>query len=167
MSFLKRLSSGPAAERAFNHALDIYQGLRQYPVQSWPYHNALIEICSYCQQAIGANDRHGDAHVLLANTFLLIHIDTFPNTSNSLPIKLATAVIQHWADEPMRQRPWTKNVDNGWSVYGMVSSGLQEAEPSSVSDLEMEMRQLKGDLYLESISDQSLSIIRELISDTH
>ncbi len=124
---------------------------------------ALIEICAYCQEAIAANDRHGDAHVMLSNTYLLLHIDLFPLTSSSLPIKLAAAVIQHWSEEPMRQRPWTKNVDNGWSVHKMVSSGLADAEPSGIGNIEGEMRNMKGKLYLEAVSSQALSVIREMV----
>ena len=162
MSFFKRLASGPSAERAYNRALDIYQTLRQYPVQSREYHFALIEICSQCQQAIAGNDRHGDAHVMLSNTYLLLHVDLFPLTSNSLPIKLAAAVIQHWSEEPMRQRPWTKNVDNGWSVHNMVSSSVAEAESMARHDIEYEMTNLKRELYSEALSSQALSVIREI-----
>ena len=165
MGFFKRLASGPSAERAYNRALDIYQTLRQHPVQSRQYHLALIEICSQCQEAIAGNDRHGDAHILLSNSYLLLHVDMFPLTSSALPIKLAAAVIQHWSDEPMRQRPWTKNVDNGRSVYQMVSSGLGDAEPSGARDSVPAMRRLKDGLYSEAISSQSLFALRDLVLD--
>lgn len=157
------MALGPSAERAFNRARDINQQLRQYPVQSRQYHQAILDICSNCQEAIKANDRHGDAHVLLSNAHLLLHIDVFPVTSSALPIKLAAAIIQHWHDQPMRQRPWTKNVDNGWSIYHMVSTVLSDAEPSAVGNPELLMRRLKGELYREAISSDSLMVVRDLL----
>ncbi len=164
MGLFKRLSSRPRAERAFNQALDIFQTLCQYPIHSIQYHHALINAASYCQEAISMNNRHGDAYVLLSNVYVLIHIDIFSLSSNTFPLKLGAAVIQHWADEPMRQRPWTKNVDNGWRIYEIASTALKELNPE-ITNVENEMRTLKNRLHREAISEDSLSIIQEIMRD--
>jgi hypothetical protein len=45
-------------------------------------------------------------------------------------MKLAAAVIQHWSDEPMKQYPWTKNRENGQTIYSQVSEALSATHPN-------------------------------------
>jgi hypothetical protein len=156
MGFIKRLFSAPGANRAYNDALDIYQSLRQYPVFSSQYRQALLKIVSILQEDITRNERHGDSHVLLANTFYLIHIDINPEPTISLPLKLAASVIQHWHDEPMRQYPWTKNIDNGRKIYDMVSSAIVLANPNLKYRIEQEMRKLEFQLYPTALKVRTL-----------
>lgn len=151
MGIIKRLFSAPGANRAYNDALDIYRSLRQYPVFSPQYRQALLKIASLLQEGIKMNERHGDAHVLLANTFYLLHIDINPEPTISLPLKLAASVIQHWNDEPMRQYPWTKNIDNGQKIYDMVSSAIVLANPNLKYHIEQEMKKLKLRLYTTAL----------------
>lgn len=142
MGLFQRLRSGPKAERAFNAALDIYQSFRQLPEHSPGYRHELSRVVSLCQEAIALNDRHGDAHVLLANTYYLMYVDGFPNTGDPLPLQLAASVIQHWADEPMRQYPWTKNRDNGDSIHAMVARAFSVATSSDIEQSTAAMRSL-------------------------
>jgi hypothetical protein len=162
MGLFKRLSSSKKAEIFFNYALEIYQTLRAYPVRTLEYHEALLDIISSCQQAISVNDRHGDAHVLLANTFFLLHIDVFPGTSLSYPLIYAASIIQHWSDEPMRQYPWTKNIDNGRRIYDMVSNGLTMTDSIQKYRYEEAMRQYQEEFYKIALSKLFLE---DLIKD--
>jgi len=130
MGFFDRIKATPKAEQHFNHAMDIYRQLRRYPEHSNQYRQQLTDIASSCRLAIQLNDRHGDAHVLLANTYWLMFIDGYPRAGDLLPLTLAAAVIQHWADTPMRQYPWTKNVDNGKTIYSQVSTAVRSHLPA-------------------------------------
>jgi len=149
MGFFQRVKQGPKAEKAYEGALGVYRQLRRYPVFSPEYRQQLAQIVRLCQQAIALNDRHGDAHILLANTYLLMHHDDYSPFGSTPPLHLAAAVIQHWADEPMRQYPWTKNVDNGTTMHGQISSALSADGTSSVP---AEMGRLKRSLYTTAVS---------------
>ena len=154
MGFFQRLKSDPQAEKHFKHALEVYGQLRRYPERSLQYRRQLVAISSSCRLAIQLNDRHGDAHVLLANSYLLMFIDGFPEVGDPLPLKLAAAVIQHWADEPMRQYPWTKNAENGHTIHAQVEDAVRtflptQRDPSS-------LQQLKAQYYADAISRDML-----------
>jgi hypothetical protein len=152
MGLFQRLRSAPKAERAFNDALDINRSLQRYPERSPQYRQQLRQIVSLCQEAIALNERHGDGHVLLANAYFLMYIDGFPDTGNPLPLHLASAVIQHWADEPMRQYPWTKNTENGNTIHSMVADALLASRTGLTQDHQHEMRRLKAASYIAAIS---------------
>lgn len=152
-----RKSFSSKADRAFNDALKIFRLLNQYPVHSSQYRKALINIMSLSQAAIANNNKHGDSHVLLANTFFLLHIDLFSEKTISFPLKLAASVIQHWNDEPMRQYPWTKNVDNGKKIYDMVSNASVIADPNFKILFNQEMKKLKHEFYDKALNIRTLS----------
>jgi len=149
MGFFQRVKQGPKAEKAYEGALGVYRQLRRHPVFSPEYRQQLVQIVQLCQQVIALNDRHGDAHILLANTYLLMHHDGYSPSGSAPPLHLAAAVIQHWVDEPMRQYPWTKNVDNGTTMYSQISSALAAAGTPST---QAEMARLKRSLYTTALS---------------
>lgn len=155
MGLFQRLKSGPKAEKAFNDALGIYQSFRQFPEHSVRYRHELSRVVSLCQEAIALNERHGDAHVLLANTYYLMYVDGFPAPGDPLPLQLAASVIQHWADEPMRQYPWTKNRDNGESIHATVARALSAPSSSHTERGTSGMRSLVQTHYTTAISRTS------------
>ena len=161
MGFIKKIKSTKKSGGEYNKALDLYRKLRQYPVKSSNYRNELLRIISLCQKAIENNDRNGDAHVLLSNTYFLMHIDLFSETTISLPLKLAASVIQQWNDEPMRQYPWTKNTGNGRKIYDMVSNALILNDSKLKYRIEQEMRQLKLQLFDEALTIKTLGELTE------
>jgi hypothetical protein len=152
MGFLTRLLTGSKDQKAFNDALDVYGKLRQFDVQSAPYRRALLQVLRHCQTAIALNNRNGDAHVLLANTFLLFYVDMNIFAKDEEPLQLAAAVIQHWADEPMRQYPWTKNTDNGREIHRQVATALVDEHPEMERRLDQEMRTLASSLYSSALT---------------
>jgi len=147
------------ADTAFNDSLKIFRKLNQYPVHSSQYRKALIKIVSLSQAAITYNKNHGDSHVLLANTFFLLHVDLFSETVISFPLKLAASVIQHWHDEPIRQYPWTKNSDNGKKIYDMVSIAIIIADPNLKYKINQEMKKLKIECYEKALKIKTLAEI--------
>lgn len=158
MGFLKKLFSPSSAGKDFNYALILYGRLRQYPIGSSSYHQALMEIIGILQDVLAKNNRDGDAHVLLANTYQLLHVDVFLDSDLSYPRKLAAALIQHWIDEPMRQYPWTKNIDNGYQIYDQVSGAKVFDDRFPVYRIgKKEMVQLKQQYYRDALQHKTLS----------
>lgn len=157
MNFFKRLTSARESNNAFNDALTIYQSLRQYPVFSSQYREALLKVASLSQEAIKKSERNGDAHVLLANTYHLLYIDM---DTTIIPLEFAASVIRHWFDEPMKQHPWTKNVDNGLYIYNIISDGIQTNQPDLNSSVEKEMIRLKAQYYSIAITDKGILYLR-------
>jgi len=151
MGFFQRLKSNPKAEKEFNQALDIYRQLRRHPERSMEYRAQLREIASKLRKAIALNERHGDAHVMLANAYFLMFLDGFPRVGELLPLRLAAAVIQHWADEPMRQYPWTKNRDTGQTMYSQVASAVQTLLPSPGDGSQHPMQACKAAFYDDAV----------------
>lgn len=152
MGFFQRLKSNPKAEGEFNEALAIYRQLRKYPEHSPQYREQLKHIASSSRNAIALNDRHGDAHVMLANTYFLMFLDGFPEAGDLLPLKLAAAVIQHWADEPMRQHPWTKNTETGHTMYSQVTDAVRDSLPNERGRGQGPMEALKATYYMDAVS---------------
>jgi zinc-ribbon domain len=152
MGFFQRLKSNPKAEREFNQALAVYKQLRRYPEHSPQYREQLKHIASSSRNAIALNDRHGDAHVMLANTYFLMFLDGFPQAGDLLPLKYAVAVIQHWAGEPMRQQPWTKNTETGQTMYSQVADAVRTFLPSEASRGQTAMETLKATYYMAAVS---------------
>jgi hypothetical protein len=151
MSFFQRLKSNPKAEKDFNQALDVYNHLRRYPVHSFQYRQQLKQIAISCRSAISLNDRHGDAQVLLANTYLLMFIESVPQVGDCLSLKLAAAVIQHWADEPLRQYPWTKFVENGQKIHSQVADTIRTFLSDQGHSVQSLMEGLKATYYADAI----------------
>jgi hypothetical protein len=152
MGFFQRLKTVPQAEREFNQALEVYRQLRAYPERSLQYRQQLRQVAASCRSAIALSERHGDAHVLLANMYFLMFIDGFPSAGDPLPLKLAAAVIQHWSDEPMRQYPWTKNRETAQTLYSQVTEARRASLPHGAP-----MEELKATYYIDAVSRDMFS----------
>jgi hypothetical protein len=141
----------PEAERAFSQALDAHARLRGLDVQAIGYLEALSTVVGLCQDAISLSRQHGDAHVLLAHAFYLLHLAIYPVTSNALPLQLAAATIQHWCDQPVGEPPWTKDVDRGCRIYELIARAISEIRPDCADCEEREMRRLEPELYTRAL----------------
>ncbi len=151
MNILERSGSVSEAERLFGQALDFYGRARELDVRSTDYLDALHGVIVSCQKAIAVESQHGDAHVLLANAFYLLHLRTHSTSGNELPLKLAAATIQHWSDQRVGQPPLTLNVDKGCRNYEMIASALSELRPDCAGCEESEMRYLAAELYPQAL----------------
>jgi hypothetical protein len=144
----QRVSEGA---RAFNQAVDVYKRLRGADIRTAEYLEDLSRVISSCQKAISLDCRNGDAHVLLANAFYLLHVAIYPMTRNEFPLRLAAATIQHWCDQPAGQPPWTRDVDTGCRTYEVIARTLSGILPECADCEEREMRCLEAELYPQAL----------------
>ncbi len=152
MNTLERSDTSAAVERAFGQALEAYGRLRELDVESPEYVDALVAMIGSGQETISLDAQHGDAHVLLAHAFYLLHLQLHPLEVNERPLRLAAATIRHWSDQPMRHPPLTMNVDKGCRVYEMIAGALSEMQPDCAEREEMEMRYLETELYPQALT---------------
>lgn len=154
MGLFDRFTAHRDADRAFAAALVIFEDLRSFPVYSEKYRSQLFNIVRILQNGIKSNNHHGDSHVMLSNTFLLIHNDFFPEiTIYSKPLVYSAAIIQHWSDEPMRQYPWTKNIQVGMRVFSQVSEIIEISDYAPEIVTSRDMQTLKQLYYRNAIID--------------
>ncbi len=66
---------GTPKNSPFNQATEYFQNLRYYESGSPQYVSTILEIIRLCQMAIQGNKNDGDAHVLLANVYVLAALD--------------------------------------------------------------------------------------------
>ncbi len=151
MGIIRGAPRVPEAERAFAQALDAYERLRECALEPAGYLAALTGIIGRCQETIGFDRQYGDAYVLLANAFYLLHLATYPATANTLPLRLAAATVQHWCDQPVGQLPWTEGVDRGCRIYELIAQALIEILPDCADCEEREMRYLEAELFRQAL----------------
>ena len=63
---------------AFGQALDIKRQLGEFGAESTGYIEALHAIVRLCQDVLAENECHGDAQVVLADAFYLLHLKIHP-----------------------------------------------------------------------------------------
>ncbi len=151
MGIVRGAPRAPEAECAFAQALEAYKRLREYALEPAGYLATLSGIIGRCQEAIGSDYQYGDAYVLLANAFYLLHLATYPTTANALPLRLAAATIQHWCDQPIGQLPWTQDLDKGCRIYEIIAQALIEILPDCADCEEREMRYLEAELFRQAL----------------
>jgi hypothetical protein len=73
---------------------------------------------------IAYEKNHGDAHILLANIYLLIHYDLFPERAFSKALLYAWAVINHWWQDMDSSQTKDKYIGNKlWDrIWDLVSN---------------------------------------------
>ena len=137
--------------RAYDQALDIKRQLGDFGPESTGYVQALHAIVRLCQDALAENECHGDAQVLLADAFYLLHLQIHPRTGSDLPLRLAAATIEHWSDRRLCPDSSTDDAALGCRVHELVASALAEICPDCAEGEEREMRYLEGELYATAL----------------
>jgi hypothetical protein len=148
MGFLKIFGK---ANTEFNEAADLFKSLSQYSVTSTEYQMILRDIFDKCQHAITSDNRDGDSHILLANAYYLVYTVNHLVISQTLPLKLSAATIQHWIASPIVNYPWTKNKENGRKVYEMVTQDVALLVQNS--SLDIVMRSFESEFYDRAITE--------------
>ena len=151
MGTLEQSHQGTKAGGAFGQALAIKGQLGEIAAESTDYPGALHAIVRLCQDALAKNARHGEAQVLLANAFYLLHLKNRPRTGSDLPFRLAAATIQHWSDQGLCPDSSTKNADPGCRVHEVVTRALAEICPDCAEGEEREKRYLERELYATAL----------------
>jgi len=145
-----------------NEAISRYSRLR-YLINDLPrYRYELGEVIRLCQWAIAADNRLGDAFVLLANAYSLLDSNV---SSSSLGyfyyMRWAAAIIQHWVDTPLSNFPFTKDVKIGQTLYGDI---LEMTKKELRCSQEEAIHQMKvwSNLYLsEALNPASFGVIKK------
>jgi hypothetical protein len=150
--------SNSEPDKLFREANEIYRTLPQAGPGSWEYRLRAHEVISRLRSAIELEKNHGDAHVLLANTYLLLDLSISAGDKHILPINFpllyAVATIEAWSSSPMRRYPFTKNVKNGKIMHESILHELAKyySQPSTKNK-----QFIVEKLYNEAISDNILS----------
>lgn len=149
----------------WNEAISHYNRLRLLYSEPARYRFELGEVIRLCQWAIATNARMGDAYVLLANAYSLL--DSQVQSSGLEPhyyLRWAAAILQHWADTPLSQFPFTKNASIGQTLrQGIVHQFMREKSES----YERVIDQMKewSKLYLQqAVPPASFSTIRDQLN---
>ena len=118
-------------ENPYNQAITHFQKLGHLDPDSPAYSTALLKVATRCQLAIQQQPEHGDAHVLLANAYLLAAL-SFPY-GDVYPYALvrSAAVIQHCMTVPMR----ISEQQNASRVFHRVEDELAAERPSWAGEI--------------------------------
>lgn len=110
----------------YNQAIEHFKKLRQLDSSDPAYSGTLLKVINRCQLAIHKRRAHGDAHVLLANAYLLAAL-SFP-FGDAYPYALArcAAVIQHCMMDPM----FIGEQKTGNKILNKVEEELKKGRPS-------------------------------------
>ncbi len=152
MNILESPTTAPESERAFNEARKLYEQLRELDPHSRAYLDTVVDMIRSCQAILAVDSEHGEAHVLLAYSFYLLHLYSFPLRASCIPLSHAAAVIQHWSDQPIRQHLSAANVEKGCRVYDLIAGELSEMRPECAEREEMEMRLMETSQYFQALA---------------
>ncbi|MDO8970765.1 MAG: hypothetical protein Q7U74_08765 [Saprospiraceae bacterium] len=145
-----------------NEAIEHFTRLRFLMDTPPRYRFELGEVIRLCQWSIAADNRQGDAYVLLANAYSLL--DSQTKTTASEPhfyMCWAGAIIQHWNDTPLRQYPFTKNGKIGDQLYEMIIDHFITVNQSSRSDVISEIKEWAKDVLQQALSPATYEKIKE------
>jgi hypothetical protein len=155
---------GSPKNHPFNQALEHFQKLPHYESGTAQYVNTILEIIRLCQIAIQNNKNDGDAHVLLANTYLLATLSSAFKKSYSFFLAKAASVIQTTrAGGGM----YIKNRENADKVYQGIVSQLSTQIPDWVEGIELlpkDMNELQRSYYRSAIDPLSLNEIKTMLT---
>jgi len=147
----------------FNQAKEQFQNLRNYESGSSEYVSTILEVIRLCQMAIQGNKNDGDAHVLLANTYLLAALSCTFGKGYPYFLAKAAAVIQVFRTGSM----YIKNRDNAEKVYGGIVEQLTTQMPDwveGVQRLSKDMNELHQVYYSNAINPSSLIEIKTMLT---
>lgn len=150
---------GASKKNYFNQALEEYRKIGNHPGGGQEILNIMLEIIRLCQLAIQENKNDGDAHVLLANIYLLSAMNNSFSEGYSFFLARAAATIQAVKTRHM----YIKNNQIADSVYKGIINQLTDKIPDWVkkgNSLPNDMDKLEREYYAEAISSFSFNVIR-------
>lgn len=148
----------------FNRAAKMFGQLRYLDQSNREYWQTLIEIIKLCWEAIKLNKYDGDAHVMLANVYLLAGFRAFQEFKPEGYIhnmSRCAAVIYEWKTN---RSMYSKEKEQGEKIYREVTKLLEEPMPDWMNiNLTTDIRKLHKNFYLKAIGlDES-----NVTDDTH
>ncbi len=144
----------------YNQAIEQFQKLRQLDSTDPAYSGTLLKVINRCQLAIHKEPKHGDAHILLANTYLLAAL-TFPyGDVRSYALARSAAVIQHCMVDPMPMR----EQEIGSRVLNKVENELEKGSPSWAGEtLPADLEELHDAYYGKALDHSSVEELSKLL----
>ena len=138
---LKALFGSPKND-PYNQALGHFRKLRDVEQSGPVYVSNLMMIVRLCQLTLKQRPADGDAHVLLANAYLLLALDAVLGPAYDFSILRGAAVIFHWRANPM----YSKEQAIGARILQGVSDQLAAERPKWMGPA---LSQDLGDLHRE------------------
>ena len=159
---LKKLFS-PLKNDPFNQANEHFHRLRYFESGSPQFENAIFEIIRLCQLAIQKDTHNGDAHVLLANAYLLAALNCAFSKGYPFFLARAAAVIQ----ATRRERMYIKNKGIADKIYRGIYEQLSEQTPDwveGVNRLTNDMNTLHVGFYANAINPSNFDQVKSMLT---
>ena len=136
----------------YNRAAKKFRQLRYLDQGNQECQLAIAEINKLCREALILNKYDGDAHVLLANVYLLAafsDLQEFNSEGYVHNMSHCAAVIYEWKIYP---RMYSKEKENGEKIYQRVINALEEPLPDWMNmGLPNDISKLHKDYYAKAI----------------
>ena len=117
---------GSAKDDPLQQAIDHFHKLRNFSPGDPAYNATLLMIVRLSQLTIQQRKADGDAHVLLANAYLLAAFSDPFGEAYPFALARAAAAIYHWKTVPMH----TKEGEIGEKIFRGVENELAKDRPS-------------------------------------
>lgn len=169
--FWKRAKEAHSSLQHFNQAADAWKKADRVfrRGRTRELDQLLSEVVQHCQLSLEANNRNGDAHVLLADALLCAAVSGESNPDDERYKYLssrAAAVIGFWNDSPFKTYPLAKgeNAARGARVYELLRNIVAaEARGSTAHEADQTMRELASQLMPHVASPSSFREIAKVI----
>lgn len=139
----------------FNRASKLFGQLRYLEQSGQEYWRTIIEIIKLCWEAIKINKYDGDAHVMLANAYLLAAFRAFQELKSEgyvYYMSRCAAVIYEWKTNP---RMYSKEKEQGEKIYREIINRLKGPLPDWMDrDLPKDIRKLHNDFYMKAKEEE-------------
>jgi hypothetical protein len=135
----------------YNKAAKLFGQLRNLDDQGQEYWNILLEGVLLCCEAIKLNKYDGDAHVMLANFYLLAAFIAIPRHPEGYVFNISrcSALMYEWKHN---KRMHSKFTEQGDKIYGEIVQRLKEPNPEWLNiELTRDMSKLHEDFYKKAI----------------
>lgn len=153
----------PSENSPFNRATELFHNLRNYPSGSEVYVNTILEIIKLCQIAIQEVSFDGDAHVLLANVYLLAALNGGFTRSYPFFLAKAASVIEatKTSNMPITNREIADKIYKG--IFEQLSTQMPDWV-KNVQKLPKDMSQLQKKYYKGALTPSSLEEIKNMLN---
>lgn len=153
---------GIAKNDPFNLAREEFNKLRYLSSDEAAYNEALVGVIYHSQAAISKRSTDGDAHVILANAYMLGALNGAFSDAYAWFLSRAAAVIHEWKDRRFR----TKSKEIGEKVYQGVLEKLSEDMPDWMGmKISGDIRQLHRQYYRAAISNSAPNESAKMLQD--
>jgi len=152
---------GSAKDDPYNQALDHFRKIRNLSVSDAAYMSNLLAIIRLCQLAIRMRPADGDAHILLANAYLLAAFSDPFGELYAFALARAAAAIHQWNVVPMR----SKEKAIGAKVLQGIQAQLAQERPDWMGmSIPGDIARLHSDYYDDAVDPASLDQMSRLIN---